>query len=77
MESLNSDDDRARFSTVVLPYLGDAYALARWLTGDRADAEDVEKRARSSSLFRLSTLHVHGCDHNGEDRECAGFIPEI
>jgi hypothetical protein len=37
----------------------------------------VEKRARSSSLFRLSTLHAHGCDHNGEDRACAGFIPEI
>jgi len=32
VESLNSDDDRARFSTVVLPHLGDAYALARWLT---------------------------------------------
>jgi RNA polymerase sigma factor (sigma-70 family) len=45
VESLNSDDDRARFSTVVLPYLGDAYALARWLTGDRADAEDVVQEA--------------------------------
>ncbi len=45
MESLNSDDDRARFSTVVLPHLGDAYALARWLTGDRADAEDVVQEA--------------------------------
>jgi RNA polymerase sigma-70 factor (ECF subfamily) len=45
VESLNSDDDRARFSTVVLPHLGDAYALARWLTGDRADAEDVVQEA--------------------------------
>ena len=45
MESLNSEDDRARFSTVVLPHLGDAYALARWLTGDRADAEDVVQEA--------------------------------
>jgi RNA polymerase sigma factor (sigma-70 family) len=45
LESLNSDDDRARFSNVVLPYLGDAYALARWLTGDRADAEDVVQEA--------------------------------
>jgi RNA polymerase sigma-70 factor (ECF subfamily) len=25
----------------VLPHLGDAYALARWITGNRADAEDV------------------------------------
>jgi RNA polymerase sigma factor (sigma-70 family) len=45
VESLNSEDDRARFSTVVLPHLGDAYALARWLTGDRADAEDVVQEA--------------------------------
>ena len=45
MGSLNSDDDQARFSSVVLPHLADAYALARWLTGDRADAEDVVQEA--------------------------------
>ena len=38
-------DERTRFSNVVLPHLGDAYALARWLTGDRADAEDVVQDA--------------------------------
>src|SRR5262244_1451123 len=45
MESLNSEDDQARFASVVLPHLADAYALARWLTGDRADAEDVVQEA--------------------------------
>ena len=45
MASLGSEDDQARFRTVVLPHLGDAYALARWLTGDRADAEDVVQEA--------------------------------
>jgi RNA polymerase sigma-70 factor (ECF subfamily) len=30
---------------VVLPHLGDAFALARWLTGDRTDAEDVVQDA--------------------------------
>jgi RNA polymerase sigma-70 factor (ECF subfamily) len=30
---------------VVLPHLGDAYALARWITGNRADAEDVVQDA--------------------------------
>ena len=45
MESLNSEDDQARFARVVLPHLADAYALARWLTGDRADAEDVVQEA--------------------------------
>src|SRR4030081_3844117 len=45
MASLGSEDDQARFRSVVLPHLGDAYALARWLTGDRADAEDVVQEA--------------------------------
>jgi RNA polymerase sigma factor (sigma-70 family) len=45
MESLSSQDDQARFKSVVLPHLADAYALARWLTGDRADAEDVVQEA--------------------------------
>ena len=29
----------------MLPYLADAYGLARWLTGERADAEDVVQDA--------------------------------
>src|SRR6266704_5364024 len=45
MAGVSSDDDRARFASVVLPHLADAYALARWLTGDRADAEDVVQEA--------------------------------
>jgi RNA polymerase sigma factor (sigma-70 family) len=34
-----------RFGEVVLPHLGDALALARWLTGNPADAEDVVQEA--------------------------------
>src|ERR1700730_11227758 len=45
MASLKSDDDKARFASVVLPHLADAFALARWLTGDRADAEDIVQDA--------------------------------
>ena len=45
MASLPSDHDQARFASVVLPHLADAYALARWLTGNRADAEDVVQEA--------------------------------
>ena len=40
-----ANDDQARFRTVVLPHLGDAYALARWLTGNPTDAEDVVQDA--------------------------------
>ena len=35
----------ARFAEVVLPHLGDALSLARWLTGNAADAEDVVQEA--------------------------------
>jgi RNA polymerase sigma factor (sigma-70 family) len=45
MGSLSSEDDQARFRSVVPPHLAQAYALARWLTGDRADAEDVVQEA--------------------------------
>jgi RNA polymerase sigma-70 factor (ECF subfamily) len=34
-----------RFAEVVVPYLDDAYGLARWLTGSSADAEDVVQEA--------------------------------
>src|SRR5438128_12207677 len=45
MGNVISDDDQARFRSVVIPHLADCYALARWLTGDRADAEDVVQEA--------------------------------
>jgi RNA polymerase sigma-70 factor (ECF subfamily) len=37
--------DGARFRREVLAHLGVAYSLARWLTGDAADAEDVVQEA--------------------------------
>jgi RNA polymerase sigma-70 factor (ECF subfamily) len=44
-EDAPAGDANARFSTLVLPHLGDAYSLARWITGSRADAEDVVQDA--------------------------------
>jgi hypothetical protein len=38
-------DANARFNNLVLPHLGDAYSPARWITGSRADAEDVVQDA--------------------------------
>src|SRR3979490_268782 len=40
-DMVGRDNDSVRFCNVVLPHLGDAYTLARWITGNRADAEDV------------------------------------
>ena len=42
---MSGDDSTARFERIVQPHLGDAYALARWITGDRADADDVVQEA--------------------------------
>lgn len=55
--ALSGEDDSARFARVVLPYLEDAYQLARWLAGNRADAEDIVQEAclrafRSISRFK-------------------------
>jgi RNA polymerase sigma factor (sigma-70 family) len=44
-KGINSEDHNERFRSVVLPYLDDAYSLARWLTGSRADSEDVVQDA--------------------------------
>jgi RNA polymerase sigma factor (sigma-70 family) len=38
-------DDRAAFDEVFLPYMAEAYRLARWLTGNASDAEDVVQDA--------------------------------
>src|ERR1700680_431318 len=44
-DAVNREDSKARFANVVMPHLDDAYGLARWLTGNRADAEDVVQEA--------------------------------
>ena len=40
-----NDEHKARFASVVLPHLAEAYRLARLLTGNHADAEDVVQDA--------------------------------
>lgn len=39
------DAKKSKFDTVVVPFITDALTLARWLTGNRADAEDVVQEA--------------------------------
>jgi RNA polymerase sigma-70 factor (ECF subfamily) len=36
---------RKKFAEVVLPHLDDAFTLARWMTGNRTDAEDIVQDA--------------------------------
>jgi RNA polymerase sigma factor (sigma-70 family) len=42
-----------RFAAVVMPHLDDAYALARWLSGNSADAEDIVQEACLRALRGL------------------------
>lgn len=42
---LSTEDHEARFARVVTPHLDDAYALARWLARETADADDILQEA--------------------------------
>src|ERR1700739_2097551 len=44
-ERISSGDAYARFKSVVLPHLDDAYRLARCITGSHGDSEDVVQDA--------------------------------
>ena len=37
--------DQNRFAEVFLPHVDDAFRLARWISGSRADAEDIVQEA--------------------------------
>jgi RNA polymerase sigma factor (sigma-70 family) len=50
-DPMSGFDDNARFASVVMPHIDDAYRLARWLTGNSSDAEDVVQDA-SLRAFR-------------------------
>ena len=50
-DSMSGLDDNARFRSIVMPHIDEAYRLAQWLTGNRTDAEDVVQDA-SIRAFR-------------------------
>jgi RNA polymerase sigma factor (sigma-70 family) len=50
----SASEDYARFTSVVMPHLDGAYNLAHWLTGSRADAEDV---VQDASLRAFRAIH--------------------
>jgi RNA polymerase sigma factor (sigma-70 family) len=51
---VNDAQAARRFVDLVAPHLDDAFALAKWLTGNRADAEDVVQDACVRALGALS-----------------------
>lgn len=52
--------DPRRFETLVLPHLDAAYNLARWLTRDVHDAEDVVQEACLRALKYVDSLDGEG-----------------
>ena len=53
-----SDLARRRFTAVALPQLDAAYSLARSLTGNGADAQDIVQEACLRALAALETQQV-------------------
>jgi len=57
---MSTPDDQARrrrFAQVALPHLDSAYNLARWLTRDERDAEDVVQEAYLRALRFIDGFH--------------------
>ncbi len=55
---MTSERARRRFAEVALPHLDDAYCLARWLTGNPADAEDVVQEACLKALTAMDAALI-------------------
>src|SRR5580658_9657194 len=53
---IGPDDNNARFNAAVMPHLNDAFGLARWLTGNVADAEDVVQDAFLRAFRAIGNL---------------------
>ena len=56
VEALSNERQKRKFEGVVLPHLGDALSLARWITGSAADAEDVVQESAIKAFRALESL---------------------
>jgi RNA polymerase sigma factor (sigma-70 family) len=53
---VQSEDKREKFERLVVPHLPDAMTIARWLTGNRSDAEDVLQESCVRAFQSISQL---------------------
>lgn len=55
---VRTSDDSALFDDIFLPHLQEAYRLARWLTGNASDADDVVQEAAMRAFRAIGTADV-------------------
>ena len=54
---MGNDENRKRFEALVMPQLNAAYNLARWLTHNDHDAEDVVQESFIRAMRYIGSLH--------------------
>jgi hypothetical protein len=71
-DSLSGLDDNARFRSIVMPHIDEAYRLAHWLTGNRTDAEDVVQDASMRAFRAIRSYARRQCALLGVEH-CAEY----
>ncbi len=56
--AVRDSDDKTLFGDIFLPYLPEAFRLARWLTGNASDAEDVVQDAAVRAFRGIRTFDL-------------------
>ncbi len=54
---MNDEHTRARFETLMLPLMNDAYNLARWLMKNQEDAEDMVQESYLKAFRFFASFH--------------------
>jgi RNA polymerase sigma factor (sigma-70 family) len=54
---MNDEQNRARFESLLLPLMSDAYQLARWLMKNQEDAEDMVQESYLRAFRFFASFH--------------------
>jgi RNA polymerase sigma-70 factor (ECF subfamily) len=66
---MNDEHTRARFETLMLPLMNDAYNLARWLMRNQEDAEDMVQESYLRAFRFFASFH--------EGTSCRAWLLQI